>query len=186
MFEKAEYVDNIDEEIGELIAKDSMVIARFNGGMEFGPRGLGNRSILANPSNTKIIRKINHAIKMRDFWMPFAASLLASRMEDYLIEPKSSPYMILAFDTTEKRDEIEAGIHPFDFTCRPQTVDSDHNPKYEKVLRAFEAKTSIGGILNTSFNLHGYPIVYNPEIAISTFNNSALDGLALGNYLIKK
>ena len=94
--------------------------------------------------------------------------------------------MILAFDTTKKRNEIEAGIHPFDLTCRPQTVDSTYNSDYEKVLKAFESKTSIGGVLNTSFNLHGYPIVHSPEIAISTFNNSALDGLALGNYFIKK
>ena len=153
MLDKAEYIENIDEEIGELISKkDSMTIARFKGGMEFGPRGLGNRSIIANPSNTKIIRKINHAIKMRDFWMPFAASLLTSRIKDYLVDSRIAPYMILAFDTTKQRDEIVAGIHPFDFTCRPQTVDSDYNSGYEKVLKSFESKTSIGGVLNTSFN----------------------------------
>lgn len=186
MLDKAEYIDDIDTEVGELLAKPESVIARFSGRMEWGPRGLGNRSILANPKDSKIIRKINQAIKMRDFWMPFAPSILASRIDDYLVNATISPYMIMAFDTTIKRDDLIAGIHPYDFTCRPQTVDSDYNFGYDKILKSFEAKTGIGGILNTSFNLHGYPIVYNPEIAISTFNNSALDVMALGNYLIKK
>ena len=163
-----------------------MTIARFNGKMEFGPRGLGNRSIIANASNTKIIKKINHAIKMRDFWMPFAASILTSRINDYLVDSRNSPYMIMAFDTTEKRDEIVAGIHPFDFTCRPQTVDASYNANYEKVLKAFESKTSIGGVLNTSFNLHGEPIVNDINDAWHVFENSELDALWLDRHIIEK
>lgn len=186
MLERASFVDDIDEEVGELLSKSDNVIARCKDKMEWGPRGLGNRSIIANPSNPKIIQKINHAIKMRDFWMPFGPSILYSRIADYVKNPRLSPYMILAFDTTEKRDELSAAIHPFDHTCRPQTVDAEHNLGYEKVLKSFESKTGIGGVLNTSFNLHGFPIVHGPEIAISTFNNSALDYLALGNYLIRK
>ena len=94
--------------------------------------------------------------------------------------------MTLTFDTTEKRSEMSAAIHPYDLTCRPQTVNSDYNPGYEKVLKSFEAKTGIGAILNTSFNIHGYPIGYDPELAIQTFTNSDLKYLAIGNYLIKK
>ena len=154
--------------------------------MEWGPRGLGNRSIIADPSNLSIVRKINKAIKMRDFWMPFGPSMLASRIDDYLIDGKIAPYMILAFDTTENRNDLTAAIHPYDFTCRPQTVDSIYNQDYEKVLKSFESKTSRGVILNTSFNLHGSPIVWNPKNALYTFKNSALDAVALGNYLIKK
>jgi len=186
LLEKAEYIEDIDSEIGELLAKDSNIVARFSGQMEWGPRGLGNRSILANPSDYGVIRKINHAIKMRDFWMPFGPSILESRMQDYVVNPISAPYMIVSFDTTEKRSEISAAIHPYDFTCRPQTVITEYNPGYEKVLKSFEEETGIGGILNTSFNLHGNPIVWNPEIAIDTFQNSELDALALGNYLLKK
>jgi len=186
LLENAEYIDDIDETIGELLTKDSNIIARFSGQMEWGPRGLGNRSIIANPSDYAVIRKINHAIKMRDFWMPFGPSILESRMQDYVVNPINAPYMILAFDTTEKRNEMPAAIHPYDLTCRPQTVNSDYNPGYEKVLKSFEAKTGIGAVLNTSFNLHGNPIVWNPEIAIDTFNNSELDAIALGNYLLKK
>lgn len=186
LLEKAEFVDDIDSEIGELLAKDGNIVARFSGKMEWGPRGLGNRSIIADPSNLNIVRKINKAIKMRDFWMPFGPSILESRMQDYVVDPITSPYMILSFDTTEKRNEMTAAIHPYDFTCRPQTVNSHYNSGYEKVLKSFEAKTGIGSVLNTSFNLHGNPIAWNPDIAIDTFNNSELDVIALGNYLIKK
>ena len=185
LLEKAEFIDDIDSETGELLAKGS-IVARFSGKMEWGPRGLGNRSIIANASNPSTVRTINKAIKMRDFWMPFAPSILNTRIEDYLIDAKSSPYMILSFDTTEKRNEMSAAIHPYDLTCRPQTVTSEYNPGYEKVLKSFEAKTGIGAILNTSFNLHGNPIVWSPDIAIDTFNNSDLDAIALGNYLLKK
>ena len=186
LLERAEFVDDIDSEIGELLAKDGNIVARFSGKMEWGPRGLGNRSIIADPSNLNIVRKINKAIKMRDFWMPFGPSILESRMQDYVVDPITSPYMILSFDTTEKRNEMTAAIHPYDFTCRTQTVNSQYNPGYEKVLKSFEAKTGIGSVLNTSFNLHGNPIAWNPDIAIDTFNNSELDVIALGNYLIKK
>lgn len=186
LLEKAKYIDRIDEEVGEMLSKSNMVIARFSGGMEWGPRGLGNRSIIANPSDVKTIRKINYAIKMRDFWMPFAPSILTSRINDYVVNGRVAPYMILAFDSTDKRDELAAGIHPYDLSCRPQTVDSNYNPAYEQVLKSFENKTGIGAVLNTSFNLHGYPIVHSPEIAIWTFKNSALDALALGNYLIQR
>ena len=186
LLEKAEYIDDIDETVGELLTKDSNIVARFSGKMEWGPRGLGNRSILANPSDYGVIRKINHAIKMRDFWMPFGPSILESRMRDYVVNPINAPYMILAFDTTEKRSEISAAIHPYDLTCRPQTVIAEYNPGYEKVLKSFEAKTGIGAILNTSFNIHGKPIVWSPDIAIGTFNNSELDAVAIGNYLLKK
>ena len=186
LLKNSQYFDNIDEEVGELLSKNDTIVARFSDKMEWGPRGLGNRSILANPSNPMITRKINHAIKMRDFWMPFGPSILTSRMPEYVKDSRISPYMILAFDTTEKRNDLIAAIHPFDFTCRPQSVDSDYNPNYEKVIKSFESKTGIGALLNTSFNLHGFPIVYDPETAISTFINSKLDALSIGNYLLKK
>ena len=102
LLDKAEYIDDIDVAVGELLAKDSNIVARFSGQMEWGPRGLGNRSIIANPSDHAVVRKINHAIKMRDFWMPFGPSILESRMQDYVVNPINAPYMILSFDTTEK------------------------------------------------------------------------------------
>ena len=186
LLEKSTFVDDIDAEIGELLSKSGNIIARFNGRMEWGPRALGNRSILADPLDYNMVKKINQAIKKRDFWMPFAPSILSSRLDDYLINPKIAPYMVLAFDTTEKRNEMSAAIHPYDLSCRVQTVDSNYNPEYEKVLKTFENKTGRGAILNTSFNIHGKPIGYNPNLAIKTFKNSELQYLAIGNYLIKK
>lgn len=181
---EAEYIDDIDAEIASLISKGK-IIARFSGRDEWGPRALGNRSILADPRDLKVIRKLNFAIKMRDFWMPFAPAILESRMSEYIVDARPARYMIEAFDTTPKADEIVAGLHPYDRSARPQTV-NDWNPGYRKVLGEFESLTGVGGLLNTSFNIHGYPIVSIPETAIWTFENSGLDGVALGNYLISR
>ena len=161
-------------------------MARFNGRMEWGPRALGNRSILADARDLKNVRKINFAIKHRDFWMPFAPTIIENRMTDYLLNPRSAPYMILAFDTTDRRDDIVAAIHQYDQTCRPQTINADSNRAYLRVLEAFQERTGVGGLLNTSLNIHEYPIVCTPEQAIWTFENSGLDGMALGNYYISK
>lgn len=182
--QKAVHSDALEQEIARLMS-EGKIIARFNGRDEFGPRALGNRSILADPRDSRVIRRINMAIKMRDFWMPFAPSILETRMKDYLLDARPARYMIEAFDTTEKADEIIAGLHPYDRTARPQTVNG-WSPSYRAILEEFEAITGVGGILNTSFNLHGYPIVGTPEVAIQTFLNSGLDALAIGNYLAVK
>src|SRR5438128_2458095 len=150
---------------------------------------LGGRSILANPSDHRVVPLINRMIKNRDFWMPFAPSVLREREADYLVNPKglASPYMMLAFPTNPKRrDEIVAAIHPHDSTARAHIVDEAWNPPYYRVLREFEARTGIGAVLNTSFNLHGEPLVASPEDAVDTFERSGLPHLALGRYLISK
>jgi len=178
----------MEERIAELLASDG-VVARCAGRMEFGARALGNRSILANPSDHRVVPLINRMIKNRDFWMPFAPSVLREREADYLVNPKglASPYMMLAFPTNPKRrDEIVAAIHPHDSTARAHIVDEAWNPPYYRVLREFEARTGIGAVLNTSFNLHGEPLVASPEDAVDTFERSGLPHLALGRYLISK
>jgi len=184
LFEKAEKYDDINGLIGELLTKGK-IVARFDGRVEWGPRALGNRSILADARDFRVVRELNSAIKQRDFWMPFAPTILEERMEEYLVNARPARYMILAFDTTDKRDEIIAAIHPQDFSARPQTL-NEYNLGYRKVIKEFENITGVGGILNTSFNLHGYPIVGTPELAIWTFKNSGLKYLAIGNYLIRK
>lgn len=183
---KFDFYDDIDGITGELLVKNK-IIARCSGGTEWGPRALGNRSIIANPRDTKVIHKINFAIKQRDFWMPFSPSILEERKDDYLVNSAFAPYMIMAFDSTAKGvDEIAATVHPYDKTCRPQTVRNEWNPGYHKLIKTFESATGIGAILNTSFNLHGYPIVGTPQMALWTLENSKLDGLILGNYLVTK
>jgi carbamoyltransferase len=180
-------VDRIEEAIAELLANGE-VVARFNGREEFGARALGNRSILADASRPEVIKVINDAIKSRDFWMPFAPSLLDRRESEYIVNPKKfpAPYMIMAFDSTERISEFRAASHPYDLTIRPQVVYRDWNPSYYGVLEAFERLTGRGILLNTSFNLHGYPIVSHPRDALHVLDESGLKYLAIGGYLVQK
>jgi carbamoyltransferase len=178
----------VEERIAELLVADG-VVARCAGRMEFGARALGNRSILANPSDQRVVGLINRMIKSRDFWMPFAPSLLRERADDYLVNPRgfSSPYMMLAFPTRpERRDQIIAAVHPHDGTARAHIVDAAWNPEYHQVISEFERRTGIGGVLNTSFNLHGEPLVCSAVDAIDTFERSGLPHLALGRFVISK
>lgn len=179
---------DIEKEIGGLLAKGK-IVARFKGKMEFGARALGNRSILANPSDFDVVRIINEQLKNRDFWMPFAPTILSERMLDYMVNPKkiNAPYMILSFNSTPlARKHLRAALHPYDFTLRPQILTDDFNHDYYRLIKEFEKLTGIGGVLNTSFNLHGFPIVMGPKEAMETFENSGLEYLAIGNYLVAK
>ena len=164
------------------------VVARCKGRMEFGARSLGNRAILADPTKPEVIRIINDMIKSRDFWMPFAPSMLEERASDYIVNPKhvAAPYMILCFDTTERVADLPAAIHPYDRTARPQLVRSDWNPDYHHLISEFQRRTGRGVILNTSFNLHGFPIANTPEDALGVLENSGLDHLLLGHFLVHK
>ncbi len=177
-----------DDDVAEVLSQGN-VVARFAGRGEFGPRALGNRSILADPRNPQVVRTINEMIKQRDFWMPFAASMLAERADDYIVNPKKldGSYMTVAFDTTPlgQRD-LPSGLHPYDQTSRPQVVTQKANPGYHALLSSFEKKTGIGALLNTSFNLHGEPIVATPEDALSTFARSGLNHVLIGSWLVSK
>lgn len=176
------------EYVAECLASGN-VIAAFIGAMEFGARALGARSILADPRDTAIIKRINSMIKNRDFWMPFAPVMLKERTNDYLINPKNiyTPFMTIGFETTglAQRD-LAAALHPADMTARPQMIERQNNPMYYDIIKAFEQLTGVGGLLNTSFNLHGYPIVMSPADALFVFENSGLDMLLLEEILLKK
>jgi carbamoyltransferase len=185
---KVEKIDNIEQKIAELLNNDK-VVARVAGRMEWGARALGNRSILANPRNPDTVRIINEQIKMRDFWMPFTPSILKERESDYIVNPKKIPakFMTITFYSTPlARKELRAAMHAYDFTIRPQLVDKEYNPGYYKLIKEFEKLTGIGGILNTSFNIHGKPIVLGPKEAFEAFENSGLEYLVLENYLVSK
>lgn len=178
----------LEKKVAELLSKNQ-VVARFAGRSEWGARALGNRSILANPSSRETVKLINEMIKNRDFWMPFAASILEEDQGRYLVNPKKmpAPYMAITFNTTPlAKEHLRAAIHPYDYTCRPQIVFKDWNPSYYALILEFKKFTGIGGVLNTSFNLHGEPNVETPENAVKTFENSGLQYLALGDFLISK
>ncbi|MBU1032027.1 carbamoyltransferase [Patescibacteria group bacterium] len=177
------------EKVTAKLLSEGKIVARLKERMEFGARALGNRSILADPSNPDVVKVINDQVKNRDFWMPFAPTILFERADDYLVNPKrvDSPYMMLAFDSTSlARRELKAAMHPYDFTLRPQILEEDYNPSYYKLIKEFEKLTGIGAVLNTSFNLHGFPIVLSPADALEAFEKSGLEYLALEDYIISK
>ena len=174
--------------IAKLLANEE-IVGIFSGKMEFGPRALGNRSIIANPSNFQTIKTINEIIKQRDFWMPFAPSIMSNNIEKYLKNGKkiSSRFMTVGCETTKlAKKHLAAAIHPYDGTVRPHIVYKEDNPEYYEIIDEFKKMTGIGAVLNTSFNLHGEPIVCRPKDAIKTFKNSGLNCLVLNSYLIKK
>ncbi len=178
---------DIEKKTAELLA-DGKIVARFRGPSEWGARALGGRSILCRADNPKIIHRLNKAVKMRDFWMPFASSILSEDTNKYLYNTKniSGPFMVLTYRTKKPaREELLAGLHPFDLTCRAQFVYEDKNPYYHKLLTYFKELTGFSGLLNTSFNLHGYPIVGTPEQALDTLLKSNVDYLVLEDFLVK-
>lgn len=168
---------------------DGKIGGRCTGRSEFGARALGNRSILADPRRPGVVRTINERIKSRDFWMPLAPAILDRRADEYLAGRKgmAAPFMTLAFRTTPRaHDDLVAALHPADLTCRPQVLERAHNPAFYDLLVEFERLTGVGGVLNTSFNLHGEPIVQAPGDAARVFTLSGLDFLWLDSCLIEK
>jgi carbamoyltransferase len=179
---------NIEKYAAEMIA-EGRIVARCSGRMEFGARALGNRSIMADPRDLGVIDRLNKAIKMRDFWMPFTPSIMYEHAEDYVQNPRGlyTPYMITCLRSTDNgRRELPAAMHRYDYTIRPQMVRSDWNPEYYGIISNFRDMTGVAGILNTSFNLHGYPIVLDEGNAVWTLNNSGLDALIVGDTVVEK
>lgn len=169
----------------ELLAAGRLV-GWFQGRMEFGPRALGARSILADPRSAENRDKVNGAVKFRESWRPFAPSVLHEHGVDYFSDYAESPYMILSFwanDAAKKR--IPAVVH-VDGSSRVQSVSADTNAVYAELIREFGRLTGEHCVLNTSFNLKGEPIVCTPADAIRTFFSSGLDALVIGKQLVTK
>lgn len=186
-----EKIDDINGEVVRLLL-DRKIIARCSGRMEFGARALGNRSIIASPDDIRIIQTINAAIKKRDFWMPFAPAVLQERAEELIDIPDAnremfSPYMMFTFQAKpEAFDKIIAGIHQSDRTARAQLVNPEIYPEFHDIITRFHAESGIPATLNTSFNLHGFPIVQGAMDAVDVYLNSALDVLVVDNYKITR
>jgi carbamoyltransferase len=169
----------------ELLAAGN-IIGWFQDGAEFGPRALGNRSILADPRTPRIRDFINSFIKFREDFRPFAPSVLKEDVGIYFDCDYESPYMILVAPVRpEWRDVIQNVVHK-DESARIQTVTESISPKYYQLLSAFKKITGISVLLNTSFNRRGMPIVETPEQAIQFFLNCELDVLVLDHYIVRK
>lgn len=166
-----------------------LIFGRCVGKMEFGARSLGNRSIIADPKVPYITNKINDAIKNRDFWMPFAPVIIEEKSKKYLkhTEKSFSPHMTIAYETHKIAEvDMPACLHPRDKTARAQILRKNENEKFYNLLNDFCKLTKRPSLLNTSFNLHGFPIVKDLKDAFYVFYNSKLDGLITDNFIVLK
>jgi carbamoyltransferase len=167
------------------IIADGKILGWFQGRCEWGPRALGNRSIVADPRRPEMKEILNRRIKHRESFRPFAPSILAEKTGDYFEKSHPSPFMTLAYPVrTEKRGAIPAPTH-VDGTGRLQTVTREANPRYHALISAFRELTGVPLVLNTSFN-DNEPIVCRPEEAIDCFLRTQMDALVLGDFLITK
>ncbi len=197
--------ENIPEKIAGLIAEQK-VIGWFQGRMEFGPRALGNRSIIGDARSAKMQEIINSKIKFRESFRPFAPAILKERVSDYFEIDRESPYMMFAAPVRKERrkaikeneknlfginklkvirSEIPAVTH-VDYSARIQTVDEEYNSLFYKLIKKFDEKYGCPVIINTSFNIRGEPIVCTPEESYRCFMRTNMDYLIAGNYLLKK
>ena len=169
----------------ELLSRGK-ILGWFQGRMEFGPRALGNRSILADPRDPEMNAKVNNAVKFREWWRPFAPSLKKEAAGEFLESAADSPFMILTAQVRpEKRGVIPAVTH-VDGSARPQTVEKEINPLYWRLIDEFGKRTGVPVLMNTSFNLRGEAIVYTPTDAVRTFFSSGMDALVIGSFLVEK
>jgi carbamoyltransferase len=205
----ARYRELSEEEWAPSIARllaDENVVGLLHGRMEFGPRALGNRSILGDARSPKMQSVMNLKIKYRESFRPFAPSCLEERLSDYFDIDRPSPYMLLVapvrpdrclppqgderdLDVQERvnrrRSDVPAITH-VDYSARIQSVNRETNPRYHALLRAFDVLTGCGVVINTSFNVRGEPIVCTPEDAYRCFMRSEMDYLVLGPFLLAK
>ena len=189
-----------------VLLEQGKVIGWFQGRMEFGPRALGGRSIIGDPRNTEMQTVMNLKIKYRESFRPFAPSVLAERVSDYFEQETESPYMLIVAPVRKelrrelsdeeqelfgveklkiKRSDLPAITH-VDYSARVQTVHEDTNPRYYRLLKAFEQQTGCGVLVNTSFNVRGEPIVCTPEDAYRCFMRTEMDYLVVENFLLAK
>ncbi len=178
---------NAPKEAAQLIA-DGQIIGWFQGGSEYGPRALGNRSIICDPRNPQMRDILNARVKHREMWRPFAASILSEKLHEWfdLRSNTATAFMLLAGSVLEEKRELIPSVVHVDNTCRMQTLTEEANGPYYKLVKAFEDLTGFPLVLNTSFNLGGDPIVESPADAIDTFLRTDMDYLVLHDRVVKK
>src|SRR5580698_2195331 len=176
--------ENLMQRTAEIVA-DGKILGWFQGRAEWGPRALGNRSIVADPRRQEMKEILNRRIKHREIFRPFAPSILAESTGEWFEKSHPSPFMTMAYAVRpEKREQIPAPTH-IDGTGRLQTVTRDANPRYWRLIREFEQATGVPIVLNTSFN-DNEPIVCRPEEALDCFQRTQMDALAIGDFFITK
>jgi carbamoyltransferase len=196
-YTRAQSDADLAERTADLLASGSAV-GWFQGRMEYGPRALGGRSILADPRGRDVQRTVNLKVKFRESFRPFAPSVTAERASDFFDLDAPSPYMLLVAPVRGATSEgigldqlgrvggpLPAVTH-VDGSARVQTVDARTNPLYHALLRAFEQRTGVPILVNTSFNVRGEPIVATPADAYRCFRATHLDALVMGRFVLEK
>ena len=168
------------------LLNEGKILGWFQGRMEFGPRALGSRSILADPRDPEMNSKVNNAVKFREWWRPFAPSFKKEAAPDYLESAYDSPFMILTAQVRPEKRSIIPSVTHVDGSARPQTVEREINPLYYRLIDEFGTITGVPVIMNTSFNLRGEAIVHTPTDALRTFFSSGMDALVIGSFLVEK
>ncbi len=182
---RATKLDNVAATAAEILA-NGKILGWFQGRMEFGPRALGDRSILADPRDPEMNAKVNNAVKFREWWRPFAPSMLREAAEEYLESAFDSPFMILTSPVRPEKRSVIPSVTHVDGSARPQTVEKDINPLYWNLINEFGKRTGVPVVMNTSFNLRGEAIVNTPTDAVRTFFSSGMDALVIGSFLVEK
>ena len=179
----------IHDDIEERAAQDideGKIVGWFQGRMEFGPRALGNRSILADPRDPKMTDKINALVKFRESFRPFAPSVLQEKAAEYFVDVTSSPYMTITHRVQPDKYTVVPAITHVNGTARIQTVSQESNSRFYRLIQAFEKRTGVPMVLNTSLNVMGQPMVCAPRQAIETFYGTGLHALAMGSFYLSK
>ncbi|MBU1869723.1 MAG: carbamoyltransferase, partial [Candidatus Omnitrophica bacterium] len=183
-----EFLEFKNDELSDYVADKlsrNKIIAWFQGSMEFGPRALGNRSILATPCNANMRDILNSKVKNREYFRPFAPAVLEENAQEFFEIKCASPYMLLAPKVKKDKINLIPAVTHVDETARLQTVSKCFNPKFWHLIKAFQKITGIPVLLNTSFNLKGEPIVCSPEDAIKSFQRSNIDYLVMDNFVVR-
>ncbi|GIZ53748.1 carbamoyltransferase family protein [Noviherbaspirillum aridicola] len=175
---------NLAEEVAELLARNR-VIGWFQGRMEFGPRALGARSILASPLDAGMQQRLN-GIKDREDFRPVAPVVLEEEAAEWFVNGSVSPFMVFVYDVRPDRAQRIPAVRHVDGTARIQTINRGQNPAYYDLLQAFRRRTGVPVLINTSFNTRGEPVVCSPRDAVESFCSTPLDTLAIGPFIVEK
>jgi carbamoyltransferase len=176
--------DDLAAEVADLLTQNK-VIGWFQGRMEFGPRALGARSILASPIDPNMQAKLNN-IKDREDFRPVAPVVLEEEAANWFVDGGVSPFMLFVYDVRPEKAERIPAVRHVDGTARIQTINREQNPPYYDLLRAFAERTGVPVLINTSFNTRGEPVVCSPRDAIESFFSTPLDVLAIGSFIVEK
>ena len=181
------HCEDVEQATAEWLVRGK-IVGRFSGRMEYGPRALGNRSILASPVDTTINNWLNKRLNRTEF-MPFAPSTLEERAGEFYIgwnkDHVASRFMTITYDVTARGRELAPAVVHVDGTARPHVVREVDNPKYYRIIKLFEQETGIPSIVNTSFNMHEEPIVCSPQDVIRAFKDGSVDVLTMNNFVVE-